>query len=142
MTQAAAEPKERSKFWRVMSAVAVALGGLVWLWPLSSLVWVVPHFEGIFKRFDIKGGLPALTQAEIEVSHVLVKFWYLFGPAWLAGIVGLAIWCYRTPSRRGGNMAWVFALASVPLAGVFNYLITLGVFQPLADLIQALSGRC
>ena len=33
------------------------------------MIFIVPRFEDIFKKFDIKGGLPRQTQFLINVSH-------------------------------------------------------------------------
>jgi len=104
MTQAATGPEERSKFSRVTSAVIVALGGVAWLLPLWLMLWVVPRFENIFKSFDIKGGLPLLTQTEIGLSHFLASFWYPIVPACLLGTAALA--CGATGPSRAGAFTW------------------------------------
>jgi type IV pilus assembly protein PilC len=41
------------------------------------MVFIVPRFEEIFTRFEIKGGLPAPTQILITTSHAIYKYWYL-----------------------------------------------------------------
>jgi len=41
------------------------------------MLFIVPKFEEIFRKFDIKGGLPAPTQLLIGVSHAVVSYWYL-----------------------------------------------------------------
>ena len=41
------------------------------------MVFIVPRFEDIFQRFEIKGGLPAPTRLLINTSHAVYKYWYL-----------------------------------------------------------------
>jgi len=41
------------------------------------MLFIVPKFEEIFRKFDIKGGLPAPTQLLISVSHAVAGYWYL-----------------------------------------------------------------
>ena len=41
------------------------------------MLFIVPKFEEIFRKFDIKGGLPAPTQLLIGVSHAVASYWYL-----------------------------------------------------------------
>jgi type IV pilus assembly protein PilC len=41
------------------------------------MVFIVPRFEDIFQRFEIKGGLPAPTRLLISTSHAVYKYWYL-----------------------------------------------------------------
>jgi len=41
------------------------------------MVFIVPRFEDIFLRFEIKGGLPAPTRLLINTSHAVYKYWYL-----------------------------------------------------------------
>ncbi|MBM4018253.1 MAG: type II secretion system F family protein [Planctomycetes bacterium] len=45
---------------------------------LVLIMWfIVPRFQEIFMRFEIKGGLPAPTQILINVSNTVRDFWYL-----------------------------------------------------------------
>ena len=137
MTEATTEPVERSKFSRVTSAILVALGGVAWLLPLGLMLLFVPRFEDIFKKFDIRGGLPMLTQMEINLSHVLARFWYPMVPAGLLGTAALAVWCYRTPSRWGVHVAWGFLAVSVAAAVVDVAFLALGMLWPLQPIIQS-----
>jgi len=41
------------------------------------MVFIVPRFEDIFQRFEIKGGLPAPTRLLINTSHAVYRYWYL-----------------------------------------------------------------
>ncbi|MCX5653531.1 MAG: type II secretion system F family protein [Planctomycetota bacterium] len=41
------------------------------------MVFIVPKFEEIFLRFEIKSGLPAPTKLLIAISHALYGYWYL-----------------------------------------------------------------
>jgi type II secretory pathway component PulF len=141
MTQATTGPDERSKFSRVMSAIVVALGGVVWLLPLWLMLWIVPRFEDIFRKFDIKGGLPALTMLEIDLSHFLANFWYPIVPACVLAAAALAVWCYRTPSRRGVHVARCFLAASLAAVIVDVIFLVVGMFLPLVHLIRAVGAR-
>jgi len=42
------------------------------------MLFIVPQFEDIFRKLDIKGGLPAPTRLLIGVSHAVAHYWYLF----------------------------------------------------------------
>jgi type IV pilus assembly protein PilC len=41
------------------------------------MVFIVPKFEEIFARFEIKSGLPAPTKLLIAISHTIFGYWYL-----------------------------------------------------------------
>ncbi|MBE3097889.1 MAG: type II secretion system F family protein [Planctomycetes bacterium] len=41
------------------------------------MVFIVPRFEEIFQRFEIKGGLPPPTRILITTSHAIYGYWYL-----------------------------------------------------------------
>jgi len=54
---------------------------------LVAIMWfIVPKFEEIFRKFDIKGGLPAPTQMLITASNTVRDYWFLLP------LVPLGIW--------------------------------------------------
>ncbi|HUU93636.1 MAG TPA: type II secretion system F family protein [Phycisphaerae bacterium] len=54
---------------------------------LVAIMWfIVPKFEEIFRKFDIKGGLPAPTQVLITSSETVRDYWFLLP------LVPLGLW--------------------------------------------------
>jgi len=89
-----------------IAVVTFATGILVFI-----MYWIVPRFEKIFLDFGTK--LPALTQALIATSYLVINFWYL-----LPGIP-LAIWLSLKLIRKfqGGRMGWDLFILKVPIFG-------------------------
>src|SRR6476620_4925932 len=42
---------------------------------MALVAFLVPVFEGVFKQFG--GGLPALTQVSVSLSHLVTGYWWL-----------------------------------------------------------------
>ncbi len=54
---------------------------------LTGIMWfIVPKFEEIFRKFDIKGGLPVPTVMLINTSNTVRDYWYLLP------LVPLGLW--------------------------------------------------
>jgi len=77
------------------------------------IMFIVPRFEDIFKKFDIKGGLPMPTQILINVSHAVGTYWYLL-PAVLAAVY-FALRLLK--SSQGGRMIVDWVVMHIPLVG-------------------------
>jgi hypothetical protein len=121
---------------KVLGASLVAGGGLAWLIVFALFALVVPRFEEIFLKFDIKGGLPALTQALIAVSHVIKTWWYAWVPIGVLAMVALVGACLVCQSRAGFYAAAAFAALSLLVAFATPVLLVVGMFLPLVDLVQ------
>jgi type IV pilus assembly protein PilC len=77
------------------------------------MIFIVPRFEDIFQKFDIKGGLPWPTQMLINFSHAIGTYWYL-----IPGIP-FSIWLAArfVRSSKGGRYAIDWFLMRIPLVG-------------------------
>ncbi|MBL7139601.1 MAG: type II secretion system F family protein [Planctomycetes bacterium] len=58
----------------VYPTMVISFAGIILLF---IMLFIVPKFEEIFKKFDIKGGLPPLTQVLITISNFVGSHWYL-----------------------------------------------------------------
>ena len=77
------------------------------------IMFIVPKFEDIFKKFDIKGGLPMPTQILINISHGVGTYWYLL-PAFVGAVYfGLRL----LKASQGGRMAVDWVVMHIPLVG-------------------------
>ena len=75
--------------------------------------FIVPKFEEIFLKFDIKGGLPMPTQFLIDLSHFVGSYFYII----LAIPVAAYFLLRLTKASRGGQFALDWATMHVPLVG-------------------------
>src|SRR5438477_8076846 len=64
---------------------------------MALVAFLVPVFEGVFKQFG--GGLPALTQVSVTLSHAVVGYWWLMFGLFGAAIVGFLKWKKSTWGR-------------------------------------------
>ena len=79
---------------------------------LVFILWkIVPSFEKIFADFGTK--LPAITEALIQASNIVVSYWFL-----LPGIP-LGIWLMLKLIRKfsGGRMGWDLFITKMPIFG-------------------------
>ena len=81
---------------------------------LVAIMWfIVPKFQEIFLKFDIKGGLPAPTQVLIDVSEKVRTYWYLIP------LVPLGLWLLMKAVRSSAlgreTIDWV--LMKLPVMG-------------------------
>lgn len=79
------------------------------------ILWIVPKFENIFKKFDIPGGLPAPTQMLIDLSNWLGASYH-----WLV-IVAIPVGIYALvralKASEGGRFLVDKFKLSVPIVG-------------------------
>ena len=141
MTQSAAVPQGPSTFVRVMGVVSGLLGGLSWLVVFGVLLLIVPKFEEMFARFEIKAGLPWATQVLITISHALHIAWPLVACIVLGIPVAAILVSIRARSRKGAVAAMVFGLGSVLIPLVALPVIAINLFLPLVVDIKFASGK-
>jgi len=73
---------------------------------LIGIMWgIVPKFEDIFKKFDIPGGLPKMTQGLIDASRTIRDYWYLV-PLVPIGLY-LVFWAVRKTRVGRTTLDWV-----------------------------------
>jgi type IV pilus assembly protein PilC len=116
--------------------LAVAIGVTIVL-----LVFVTPTFEKMFKDFG--GAMPAPTQFLINISHVLINYWYL-----LVGVpIGLVVAFKVFVANPRGRELWDAFTLKTPLFGplvrkiaVARFTRTLGTMLssgvPILDALQ------
>jgi len=77
------------------------------------MIFIVPKFEEIFSRFEIKEGLPWPTQILIKISHGLYNYWYLV-PA-----VPLGLWLIMRSVKASafGRYAIDWIKMKIPIVG-------------------------
>ncbi len=98
------------------------------------MAFIVPRFEEIFQKFDIKGGLPAPTQILINISHTVKDYWYL-----IPGIPFLVWLTARlVKASKGGRYAVDLILMKIPLVGsLINRQAVARFTRTLGTLIAA-----
>ncbi len=136
MTRVPAVSQGPSTALKVLGVTLVAGGGLAWLIVFALLALAVPRFEEIFQKFDVEGGLPALTQALIAVSHVIKTWWYAGVPIGVLAMAVLVYACLVCRSRAGIYAAAAFAALSLVAAFIASVLVVIGMFLPMVDLVQ------
>lgn len=79
---------------------------------LTFIMWkIVPTFETIFADFDTE--LPAPTLILMEMSHLIVTFWYL-----VPGIpIGMLLSLKLLKKFKQGKMGWDLFLLKLPIIG-------------------------
>jgi type IV pilus assembly protein PilC len=86
--------------------IAVVIVGLI-------IAFIVPRFEDIFKKFDIKGGLPLPTRILIDFSHTVWGYWYL-----LPAVIAAVYFALRLlKASQGGRMVLDWVVMHIPLVG-------------------------
>ncbi len=137
MSEPATTPRHGpSTLSRTVGVVLAIVGGLAWLLPVFTFVFIVPKFAEIFAKFDIKGGLPPMTQATLAVSSAFARYWYLFAALWAAAIALLAIASVVARTRWPVWLSVAFGVVSLVLVFVTETLLVLGLFAPMVTLIQ------
>lgn len=102
---------------------------------LVAIMWfIVPKFQEIFLKFDIKGGLPAPTQMLIISSHAVRTYWYLLP------LVPLSIWLVMKAIRASafGRYAMDWIKMQLPVVGSIVNRQAIATFaRTLGTLIAA-----
>ncbi len=65
---------------------------------MALVAFLVPVFVGVFKEFG--GGLPAMTQVSVALSHAVVGYWWLMIGGTIAIIVAFVKWKKTTWGRK------------------------------------------
>jgi type IV pilus assembly protein PilC len=65
---------------------------------MALVAFLVPVFEGVFKQFG--GGLPALTQVSVSLSHMVTGYWWLMFLTTGSVIFGFIRWKKTEWGRR------------------------------------------
>lgn len=140
MSRVATPSQPPSTALKVLGICLVAGGGLTWLVVFALFAFHVPRFEEIFQKFDIRGGLPALTQVLIAASHFVKTWWYVL---FLAGVLAMGVLVYANlvcRSRAGLYAAAVFATLSLLAALVAIPLVVIGMSVSMVHLVETIGG--
>jgi type IV pilus assembly protein PilC len=108
---------------------------------LVLLMFVTPVFEKMFKDFG--GAMPAPTQIMIDLSHGMIKYWYLIFGIPVALVVAWRAWV----STEKGRRQWDAFVLKMPLFGplirkiaVARFTRTLGTMLssgvPILDALE------
>ncbi|HTA12322.1 MAG TPA: type II secretion system F family protein [Solirubrobacteraceae bacterium] len=76
---------------------------------MALVAFLVPVFEGVFKEFG--GKLPALTQVSVDMSHIVLKQWYLL----IGGSVGIVVAFIKWKKSSWGRKQWDHFRLHVPM---------------------------
>jgi type IV pilus assembly protein PilC len=76
---------------------------------MALVAFLVPVFEGVFKEFG--GKLPALTQVSVDMSHVVLKQWWLL----IGGSVGTVVAFVKWKKTSWGHKQWDHFRLRVPM---------------------------
>ena len=77
------------------------------------MIFIVPKFEEIFARFEIKAGLPAPTKLLIAISHGIFNYWYLIP------LIPLGLWLIARSIKAStfGRYAIDWIKMKIPIVG-------------------------
>jgi type IV pilus assembly protein PilC len=76
---------------------------------MALVAFLVPVFEGVFKEFG--GKLPALTQVSVDMSHIVLRQWYLL----IGGSVGTVVAFVKWKKSTWGRKQWDHFRLHVPM---------------------------
>jgi type IV pilus assembly protein PilC len=76
---------------------------------MALVAFLVPVFEGVFKEFG--GKLPALTQVSVDMSHIVLKQWWLL----IGGSVGTVVAFVKWKKSSWGRKQWDHFRLHVPM---------------------------
>lgn len=134
--QRLAEFLERSESLKAKIKSAMTYPVAVLLFSIGILIFImtniVPKFEDIFKDFDTE--LPGLTQWLINMSHLVMTYWYL-----IPGIP-LGIWLFIkiTTSFSYMRFGWHLFLLKVPIFGILlEKTVVARTTRTLGTLVQS-----
>ncbi|MDO5580802.1 MAG: type II secretion system F family protein [Planctomycetia bacterium] len=119
--------KIKSAMTYPIAVVFFALGILAFI-----MVAIVPKFEEIFADFDTE--LPAMTQALMTVSNMVVEYWYLIP------VFPFSVWLFikTTTSFEYMRFGWHLFLLRVPIFGpLFEKTVVARTTRTLGTLVQS-----
>jgi len=115
MTAVAATPVPRTRpLWhRLVTALVVVQGGLLWLGGAVMFASLAGRWNDIFVRFEIRSGLPRVTQLAFDVSAALSADWTVTCVFLAIVVACLASLAALSPSRRAFRWAgWLTVVLS------------------------------
>jgi hypothetical protein len=119
---------------RFVGAISTLIGGGTWLMLLVLFTRIVPRFEEIVKKFDIKSDL--LMATVFRISHLVGRLGLLLFPAVVIVTTVLIVLCFASPRKTVVTACVIAGAVSV----VVCLLISLCLFEPLLVLIRSVSG--
>jgi type II secretory pathway component PulF len=94
---------------RTLLAYPLLLSGVSSLVVVGLVTFVLPKFVDIFSQFEVS--LPVITQIVVSMSDVVRKYWFIWAPLAIAGIVGLIV----SRNVEGGRRKWDYAMLNLPV---------------------------
>ena len=101
------------------------------------MIWVVPSFIKIFDDFQVK--LPAMTVMLINISNMLVTYWYLL-PGILILIYLLFYFTFDKEAKCQLSLVVLLVLLLIICLVGMAGLIAIAVYSPLMNVLQNLSS--
>jgi len=89
------------------AVIVVAMLGI----GVLMMIYVVPQITKIFTDMNVE--LPALTKFVINLSNVLVKYWWIAIIIFIAAVIGIKVFL----STSVGRKVWGFIIIYIPLIG-------------------------
>ncbi|MDE2127465.1 MAG: type II secretion system F family protein [Armatimonadetes bacterium] len=99
---------------------------------MFMLVFIVPVFAKVYKDFGAK--LPPITQMLIDLSAIVMGYWWIVIPA----MIGVALLLKAWVKTKKGRWVWDTVKLKVPVLGKLNRKIAIARFtETLAGAIKA-----
>ncbi len=123
----------------------VLIFGVMLVLSILLLVFIVPKFQGMFASFG--ADLPGPTQAVIDLSNTIVKYWWLFTLVIAVVVIAIYYWYKNSPKfryfcARASLRVFLFGnlIKKTCLARVFQSLsITLSAGVPLTSGLESVA---
>jgi hypothetical protein len=136
MTQAA-DAQGHSVASRIAGIVLALVGGLVWLLPVLGFVFIVPRFVQVFDELGV--ALPVLARYVIGASGVVAHYWPIFAAPLAAVTMGLVVGSVVGKTRVPVGLSVAFSVVSLLMVIAVQTLLVMGLFLPLASVVQAMA---
>jgi hypothetical protein len=98
-------PRCRPLWHRLITALVVVQGGLLWLGGAVMFTSLAGRWNDIFVRFEIRSGLPRATQLTFDVSAALSADWTVTCAFLAVAVACLGLLAALSPSRRAFRWA-------------------------------------
>ncbi|HUU93695.1 MAG TPA: hypothetical protein VM238_21090 [Phycisphaerae bacterium] len=135
MSESATTPRQGpSGLARFAGIVLALVGGLAWLLPVFTFVFIVPKFAQVFNEMEVS--LPVLARFLIGASGMVANYWFVFATALAAVTVGLVIASVVARTRWPVSLSVAFAIVSLVLVIAVQALLVMGLFIPLVHVVE------
>ena len=135
MSESATTPRQGpSGLARFAGIVLALVGGLAWLLPVFTFVFIVPKFAQVFNEMEVS--LPVLARFLIGASGMVANYWFVFATPLAAVTIGLVIASVVARTRWPVSLSVAFAIVSLVLVIAVQALLVMGLFIPLVHIVE------